>query len=294
MVKVHEGSVTVKVRTDGPATVTVRVKAGQDRAITVTLPDVASVPRELWGTPYTLTRLLTKGGDNPKLAKSDAAGTAYRTWGLTLAPARQSGYQVCPSASAGCRRACLFQQGQARVFGTINVARVAKTVAFFTQRRPFLAMLRRELDAVVRLARREEFTPAVRLNVMSDLPWERLAPWLFTRYPQVQFYDYTKHVRRVLGRLPANYHLTFSRSETNGEDCLRVLKAGGNVAVVFSGRDLPPTWNGYRVINGDETDLRFLDPRGVVVGLYAKGTAAKDESGFVVPARGVMSLAVVN
>src|ERR671933_399258 len=102
-----------------------------------------------------------------------------RTWGLTLAPANQSGYQTCGSASPGCTKACLNNQGQARVFPSIYQSRVAKTVAFFEHREAFLAMLRHELSSVARLAERKEFTPAVRLNVLSDLPWERLAPWVF-------------------------------------------------------------------------------------------------------------------
>jgi hypothetical protein len=120
---------------------------------------------------------------------------------------------------------------------------------------------------------------------------------IFAHFPDVQFYDYTKHEDRVIkharGLMPANYHLTFSRSETNEDACLRVLAAGGNVAVVFAvsshkRRDgtlapLPATWHGYRVVDGDEDDLRFLDPAGVVVGLRAKGRKApKDTSGFVV------------
>jgi hypothetical protein len=149
--------------------------------------------------------------------------------------------------------------------------------------------LRRELSNVVRLGGRNGFTPAVHLNVLSDLFWERIDPCLFGLFPTVQFYDYTKHARRRLdfcaGLLPPNYHLTFSRSECNQADCLRVLAAGGNVAVVFDGKALPATWEGYPVLNGDETDLRFTDPPASVVGLYAKGTAKTDDSGFVVPTR---------
>jgi len=44
---------------------------------------------------------------------------------------------------------------------------------------------------------------------------------------------------------------------------------------------MPETYNGLPVFNGDESDLRFLDPQGVIVGLYAKGKAKKDTSGFV-------------
>jgi hypothetical protein len=109
---------------------------------------------------------------------------------------------------------------------------------------------------------------------------------IFDMFPHVQFVDYTKSVKRALaharGELPPNYHLTFSRSETNEADCLKVLEAGGNVAVVFADGK-PMRWHGYPVIDGDKHDLRHLDPRGVVVGLAPKGVKARrDTSGFVV------------
>lgn len=274
-------------------TVTVR----QD-AITVRLPDVPAVPEDLRGKLYTINRLLTDGDDNPKLAKSNRSGAAYRTWGLTLAPAKMSGYQVCSSASRGCAASCLAHQGHARIFPSVNLARVAKTVAAYHHRDAFHALLHAELAAAVRLCRRNGVTPAVRLNVLSDLCWEYLDQSLFTEHPGVQFYDYTKHAPRMArwceGKLPTNYYLTFSRSERNDADCLRVLRAGGNVAVVFAEKTLPKTWNGYPVLNGDATDMRFTDPSGHVVGLYAKGTAVQDTTGFVVPSRGIMSLPTVN
>jgi hypothetical protein len=274
------------------------VRGCKPAPIVVTLPDVSAIPANLRGTEYTVRSLLTDGEDNPKLAKSNEAKTVYRTWGLALSPSTQSGFQTCASASPGCRAVCLNVQGMGRVFPSIQVSRIAKTVAFFTQRERFLSLLRWELQRIAKRALKEHFVPAVRLNVLSDIPWEKIAPWIFSEFPGFQFYDYTKHARRALdfasGKLPSNYHLTFSRSECNQADCLAVLAAGGNVAVVFSSKAIPETWQGYRVINGDETDLRFTDARNVVVGLYAKGTAAQDDSGFVVPVRGVLSLPTVN
>ena len=129
----------------------------------------------------------------------------------------------------------------------------------------------------------------VRLNTTSDISWENYN--LFEKFPMLQFYDYTKSFRRMcafLGKpftkdepkFPSNYHLTFSRSENNDTKCEMVLAMGGNVAVVFRNQ-LPDTWKGYEVVNGDDTDLRFLDKRGVVVGLIEKGMAKKDATGFV-------------
>jgi hypothetical protein len=107
-------------------------------------------------------------------------------------------------------------------------------------------------------------------------------------FPDVQFYDYTKNYIRFEKELPANYHLTFSRSETNHDKAMEILSKGFNVAIVFD--KLPETFAGYEVINGDENDLRFKDKKGVVVGLKYKkitgsGGAEKNklafESGFV-------------
>jgi hypothetical protein len=100
-------------------------------------------------------------------------------------------------------------------------------------------------------------------------------------FPHVQFYDYTKIPITRRRNRPANYHLTFSLSERNEADAKRALTAGVNVAAVFPTRDFPPTYLGTPVIVGDESDLRFTDPRGVVVALYAKGSAKHDASGFV-------------
>ena len=36
------------------------------------------------------------------------------------------------------------------------------------------------------------------------------------------------------------------------------------------------------VVDGDKSDLRFLDGENVIVGLIAKGQAKKDQSGFVI------------
>jgi hypothetical protein len=238
------------------------------------------------GTDYTVKKLLADGDTNVKMAKSNASGKGYMTVGLSLSPANESGFQTCASSSAGCRKACLYTSGMGR-FANVKRARVAKTVLFFKQRDTFLAMLVAELQKWQRKADKAGKILAVRLNVVSDIPWEVVAPQLFAAFPNVQFYDYTKHYKRMIrfatkDSFPANYHLTFSRSENNGDECYCVLKSGGNVTVVYDNKKLPPYWNGFRVINGDETDLRFLDESGVVVGLYAKGEGKKDTSGFIV------------
>jgi hypothetical protein len=250
------------------------------------------------GTTHHVHHILTKGDRNIKLKKGAKRG--YITAGLPMAPAKLSGYQVCPHSTAGCRAACIYESGHAMIFGMINRGRTARARAWFQQRDEFKARLMAELGLQVKLAAKKRKLLAVRLNVFSDLIWERLAPELFEAYPTIQFYDYTKNavrMRRYLdGQLPPNYWLTFSRSERNEADCVEVLKRGGNVAVVFDCgannrhqhtlRPLPATWQGFEVINGDETDLRFLDKKGTVVGLFAKFTRGNKKGiveGFIVP-----------
>jgi hypothetical protein len=101
---------------------------------------------------------------------------------------------------------------------------------------------------------------------------------LMQSFPHVQFYDYTKRANRK--DLPSNYRLTFSLAENNDAAAEVALRNGINVAAVF--HKVPQSYMGRTVINGDEHDLRFLDPVGVIVGLKAKGNARYDTtSGFV-------------
>lgn len=228
--------------------------------------------------------------ENAKTTKGESLG--FLTGILYLAPSDLSGRNVCPHASEGCRLACLFSAGRG-AFDSVRDARIAKTHAFFADPKQFVEDLAENIEALKRKAAREGLEPCVRLNGTSDLPWENLGGQigvcLMRRFPDVRFYDYTKNPARIraflAGRLPENYSLTFSRSECNGETALELAKAGANVAVVFDtpkGEALPAKWAGRAVIDGDLHDLRFLDGRGRIVGLRAKGQAKKDESGFVV------------
>lgn len=251
--------------------------------LAVRLPHAPSVPPSWQGKVVQVRSLLAKGSSNPKLAKSDGFG--WESWGLSLAPASESGFNVCRGSTAGCRAACLYHQGHARVFQSVKAYRLAKTLALFQDKEWFGAQLKWELGRLAaRTAhRRGKAKISVRLNVVSDVAWEREFPGLLDGAPQLRFLDYTKlpaRMRRFLGGdLPPNYHLTFSRSERNDAECRRVLAAGGNVAAVFE--RLPESLWGYPVIDGDQHDLRFLDPSPVVVGLVPKGTARADVSGFV-------------
>lgn len=226
---------------------------------------------------------------NRKIQKGAAAG--YFTAGIHLAPASLSGYNVCPMATEGCKAACLNTSGHGRYQRTQN-ARVKKTRWFFEDREGFMRQLIKDILAVERKALREGKIPTIRLNLTSDIQWETIkfeGKTIFEWFPHVQFYDYTKIVKRVLpGSIASgvpNYHLTFSRAESNQALTELALSAGANVAVVF-GDGLPDEYLGRRVVSGDDTDLRFLDPQGVVIGLTPKGRAKKDKSGFVVYTHG--------
>ena len=223
---------------------------------------------------------------NAKTVKGSEFG--YLTGISYLAPSDESGVaNTCPDASAGCRSACLFTAGRGAM-DNVKDARVNKTLAFFKNKNVWMKQLAFEITRLIKKAAKEGKIPCIRLNGTSDLPWERVkldGKNIMEHFPTVQFYDYTKSIARMReftgGTLPSNYHLTFSRSESNEVEVDEVLAAGGNVAVVFRGT-LPVTFKGYKVIDGDETDLRFTDAKNVIVGLTQKGRAKKDITGFVV------------
>jgi hypothetical protein len=227
--------------------------------------------------------------ENAKTSKGENLG--FLTGILYLAPANESGKNTCPFASTGCAAACLFTAGRG-AFDSVREARLAKTYYLWQGVSHFIDNLELNVHALERKAKREGLTPCVRPNGTSDLPWETMKgnkkKSIIALFPHVQFYDYTKNPSRMKkylrGEMPANYHLTFSRSECNHDTCLEILAMGGNVAVVFE--KMPQEWCGREVISGDDHDLRFLDKAGVVVGLKAKGKAKKDISGFVIPANG--------
>lgn len=224
---------------------------------------------------------------NPKLLKGNAAG--WLSTGIHFAPAKISGRNVCPSATAGCAESCLYTSGHG-AFTITQISRISRTWYFQRHRAQFMEQLERELLSFFKLAKRHALTPAVRLNLTSDIPWENVKTAsglsLMEKFPDVQFYDYTKVASRMsrflVGDFPGNYHLTFSRAETPESEklALSFLASGGNAAVVF--RKLPDVWKGFPVLNGDSDDLTFLRPAGSVFGLVAKGAAKKDTSGFVV------------
>ena len=247
--------------------------------------------------------------DSPKAIKASAFG--YLNAIHYMAPADLSGVNLCPHASAGCKALCLgWTAGQAGIVSDLasrrpqgnatRQSRLDKARRFMRDRAGYMRDVVKSIEQAQAKAKRLGKKLCVRMNGSSDIAWEGISceRWVdgvpglyrsvFAAFPDVEFVDYTKNPRRFERALPANYHLTFSRSESNEADAERLLARGINVAVVFA-NGLRPWWHGYRVINGDIHDLRHLDPKapiggkGYVIGLSPKGRKAKkDMSGFVV------------
>jgi hypothetical protein len=234
-------------------------------------------------------KLLSTG--NPKILKGIKQG--YNTYILHLAPADLSGYNTCPKATAGCKAACLNTAGRGGMFkkgestNMIQEARIRKTKMFYEQRQDFMLALKKDIELAIKQSKKLGLIPVIRLNGTSDLSWEKydMIPGqnVFECFPDIQFYDYTKILGRKVKGI-TNYSLTFSAADGNDNDVVKAIQQDYNIATVFGIKKtlpMPETYMGRPVFNGDESDLRFLDPKGVVVGLYAKGKAKKDTSGFV-------------
>jgi len=254
---------------------------------------------------------LIRSGNNAKTVKGDGE---FETAIMYLAPFTLAGSNVCPMAEqAGCIAGCLNTAGRGRMTN-VQIARINKTKRYLASRAAFMAELVDNLERFVRYCERKGVKPAVRLNGTSDIQWEVAHPvervaagdWVgqyasvFDAFPEVQFYDYTKVYKRVYRKLPANYSLTLSYSGANVAYSEAIVKAanetGANVAVVYRTKEQRDTLAAFDcaglatatdfhlnrpVFDGDKTDLRFTDPKGVIVGLFAKGAAKQDNSGFV-------------
>ena len=219
---------------------------------------------------------------NPKIQKGTKLG--YLSFILHLAPATLSGKETCPKRTAGCTSACLNTAGRGGMFkkgentNMIQKARIRKTNMFFEEREVFMDQLFVDITKAIKFAERKGLIPVFRLNGTSDLSWEKYevidGKNIFECFPTVQFYDYTKVLGRKVKHIP-NYHLTFSKADGNDADVAEALMQGMSVVAVY---DKIPEG----VPSADETDLRFLDPKGIMLGLKAKGRAKKDYSGFVI------------
>ena len=220
---------------------------------------------------------------NPKIQKGTKLG--YLSFILHLAPSDLSGKNTCPKATPGCIAACLNTAGRGGMFkkgentNMIQKARIRKTKYFFENRDAFMQDLIQDIVKAMNYAAKKGLTPVFRLNGTSDISWEKYVvngqgDNIFQMFHMVQFYDYTKVLGRKVKHLP-NYHLTFSKADGNDSDVADALLQGMSVVAVY---DKIPAG----VPSADETDLRFLDPKGIMLGLKAKGRAKKDYSGFVI------------
>jgi hypothetical protein len=223
------------------------------------------------------THLLSVSAD-AKTVKGESQG--YLTGILYLAPHKVAGGpSLCPFSSPGCRAVCLYTAGKGAL-SSVQQARIRKARFFHANIKAFTAQICEDIEALRVEAAKRDLKPAVRLNGTSDVRWEGYG--IMQRFPEVQFYDYTKYPASHRTKVPANYHLTYSLSEK--PDSLAQAEAwqalGVNTAVVFES-ELPETFAGRPVIDGDKHDLRFTDPKGCVVGLRAKGKARKAQTAFV-------------
>ena len=229
-----------------------------------------------------MTELLTT---SMKIEKSNAHSAEYRTSIMYALPAMQSGHNACGD-SGNCAQVCIDTTGRMPM---VRAAREYRSSLFYDDRQAFGEKLVLETQNNIRRDSKKGLRTAQRLNGTTDYAWEHIrfdGQSMPERFPDVQFYDYTKSVKRArqhaAGAMPSNYYLTFSRSEKTPDDLVvELVTSGQNVAVVFD--VVPSTWLGLPVVDGDEHDLRFTDPVGVVIGLKVKGPKArKDDTGFVV------------
>ena len=228
---------------------------------------------------------------NPKTIKGQKYG--FMTGVLYLAPSTLSGRNTCAMADkASCAAACLNSAGRG-AFSNVQNARIAKTNYYFNDRAGFMANLTADIKLLAKKAAARGLVPLVRLNGTSDIKWENVPltiagvdyPNIMAAFPNIQFYDYTKISNR--DNLPANYDLTFSYSGVPQYQTYvkQAIIKGMRVAVVFRRReDIPANFLGLQCVDGDNSDIRHIDPAGVIVALYAKGKARRDNSGFVVDA----------
>ncbi len=228
--------------------------------------------------------------NNKKTMKGEKLG--YKTFILYMSPftANSTGINVCPHASQGCAQSCLVGSGFGGMYKAVAAGRRNKTEYFLANRSEFLAQLDKDIAKAIRLNEGKAIV-TIRLNGTSDIRYEKFivrdGKNIFELYPQIQFYDYTKNYNRFNKVLPKNYHLTFSRAEHNEDKAMELLKRGFNVAMVFT--SIPKRYKGFKVVNGDKTDLRFLDGKNVIVGLKYKMLTGKGadnsiglKSGFVI------------
>ena len=268
---------------------------------------------------YTMKKLLNIDA-NAKTVKGQKVG--FMTAILYLAPYKASGFNICPMAElAGCWKGCLNTAGHGGMSkgnkrfnphgidlpdNAVQRARIERTQLYMNDRVEFFRRLYQEIHAFLRKAERKGLTPVIRLNGTSDILWEKIPvpvsdnkrgihcifENIFAVFPEIQFYDYTKIAKRMYREMPSNYYLALSYSEASPVYAERCWKAHAETncsgVIVYRDKDAISQARMFaeeskkRFVDGDANDLRFLDPKGAIVALKAKGTARKDYSGFVI------------
>ena len=235
---------------------------------------------------YNFIGNLIRAGGDAKTVKGNDDG--YLTAIMYMTPFKSFGANLCPMAeTAGCIEGCLNTAGRG-VMSSVQKGRARKTEWYVKDRAGFMAQLHKDLTRFQRYCAKRDLKPCVRLNGTSDIRWEKIlinGQSIFDQFPEIQFYDYSKIANRKVDHI-VNYDLTFSYSEANPAYAKQVniaLARGLNIAVVFRDKDqIPESFLGLPVVNGDKNDMRFQDPKQSIVALYAKGKARKDTSGFVI------------
>jgi hypothetical protein len=251
--------------------------------MTITTPNAYKNIKQESKLNYNVTKILSAGSTNFKTAKNNKGVTFI----MYIAPAAMNnkGVNLCPMASAGCLASCLNTAGRG-VMTPVKDARLNKANYYVNDKMFFLIQLATEIMNKIKYYQNKNTTLFFRLNGTSDVDFlgqiKKNLGIDFLTFENVVFYDYTA----ILGKVKKyqnsdNYYHTFSRKENNDENCISALNLGVNVAAVFR-NELPKTWNGFKVVNGDLTDIEMLNYKGVVLGLTAKGKAKKDTTGFVI------------
>jgi hypothetical protein len=223
--------------------------------------------------------------NDPKTVKGEKWSN-FRTFIMYMAAHKGSGVvNLCVHATPSCIMGCLGLAGQGGMPAQ-KLARISKAKYFHYDPEGFMEQLHKQIGKEKKAAVRDGKDFAVRLNGTSDVRWEKTlvgdtGKSILELHPDVQFYDYSKYPENQRRDLPDNYHLTYSYTGLPGSMARSVMwdKVGVNSAVVF--RDgMPAEFLGRPVVDGDVSDLRFLDPQHVIVGLHAKGKLLlRDEQG---------------
>lgn len=271
------------------------------------LQEFCNMVKALNWEDLTFTKALKKLGityigsatQSTKLNKSYHAGTY--TYGIYLAPwnlaSRLSGIPGMNNCACGqnCHKYCLNGSGHNKgdiiaygEYSHINVSRVKKTILFYYNRKLFMFLVIHEIHKAKLYAEKHNLEFSVRINCTSDLNIElfnspKTNKNILKIFGDTQFYDYTKISSRYkIADKYDNYHLTFSFDGKNWDKCQKILKNHGQVAVVFDGV-MPTTYKGYKVISGDNYDMRYKDPHGVIIGLTYHKTAENYNTGEYIP-----------